>query len=294
MAGTVAQANVVAKVKSPRERVLRRLSRNPSGVAGFAMLVVFVLVAAFGPALLGIDPTEQTLRMRLMPPSPEHLFGTDHLGRDVLARVIHGARISLQVATLVILVAITIGVTLGAVAGYAGGLVDTVIMRVTDIFLSFPSTVLAMAIAVALGKGMYNAMLAVGLVWWPWYTRLVRGQMLSLRSADYVQAAESQGLSPFRIVWRHILPNTLSTIVVQASLDVGYAVLATAGLSFIGLGAQPPTPEWGVMVSEGRQYLTSYWWVPMLPGMAIFFTVMGVNLFGDALRDAMDPRDLAR
>lgn len=279
-------------VKSQRSRILRRLFRTPAGVIGMAILVVFVLVALLGPTLVGTDPKQQNLRNRLLPPSADHPFGTDHLGRDVMARVVSGARISLQVGVLVLGVAVSIGVSLGALAGYAGGWVDELIMRITDIFLSFPSVVLAMTIAAVLGKNIYNAMLAVGLVWWPWYARLVRGQILSLKNADFVQAAQSQGLSPWRIIWHHLLPNTMSTIIVQASLDVGYAILTTAGLSFIGLGAQPPTPEWGAMVAEGRQYLTTNWWVPMLPGLAIFFTVMGVNLFGDALRDAMDPRSI--
>jgi peptide/nickel transport system permease protein len=275
-------------------KVWRRLLRNPSGVAGMVIMGIFLLVAVAGPYLVKTDPAAQDLPLRLQGPSSAHPFGTDQLGRDILTRVVYGTRISVQVGALVLFVAVTIGVPLGAIAGYAGGWVDEVIMRITDIFLSFPSIVLAMAISVVLGKGIYNAMLAVGLVWWPWYTRLVRGQILSLKQSDFIRAVESQGLSPFRIVWHHLLPNTLATITVQASLDVGYAILATAGLSFIGLGAQPPTPELGSMVAEGRQYLTTSWWVPMLPGLAIFFTVMGVNLFGDALRDAMDPREIGR
>jgi len=277
-----------------RFKVWRRLMRNPSGVAGMVIMGIFLLVAVAGPYLVKADPAAQDLPLRLQGPSSAHPFGTDQLGRDILTRVVYGTRISVQVGALVLFVAVTIGVPLGAIAGYTGGWVDEVIMRITDIFLSFPSIVLAMAISVVLGKGIYNAMLAVGLVWWPWYTRLVRGQILSLKQSDFIRAVESQGLSPFRIVWHHLLPNTLATITVQASLDVGYAILATAGLSFIGLGAQPPTPELGSMVAEGRQYLTTSWWVPMLPGLAIFFTVMGVNLFGDALRDAMDPREIGR
>lgn len=290
MSGAV---SVQPAMKRHRAGVVKKILRNPSGIAGVILMGLFVFVAVLGPLIVRVDPAEQNLRDRLMAPGAGHIFGTDQLGRDVFSRVVNGARISLQVGALVLVVAVTIGVALGALAGYAGGWVDEVIMRVTDIFLSFPSVVLAMTISAILGKGVYNAMLAVGLVWWPWYARLVRGQILSLKQADFILAAESQGLSPVHIIWRHLLPNTLATITVQASLDVGYAILTTAGLSFIGLGAQPPTPEWGAMVAEGRQYLTTNWWVPMLPGLAIFLTVMGVNLFGDALRDAMDPRSNA-
>lgn len=281
---------VPAAHKSQARRVWNRLWKNPSGLIGMCIIAVFVMVALFGPMVVSRDPNVPALSARLKPPSPEHPFGTDQLGRDILSRVVHGASISLQVGGLVLFVAVSIGVTLGALAGFLGGWVDEAIMRVTDIFLSFPSVVLAMAVSAVLGRGIYNAMLAVGLVWWPWYARLIRSQILSLRETDFVKAATSLGLSRFRILWHHILPNTMSTVIVQASLDVGYAILATAGLSFIGLGAQPPTAEWGAMVSEGRQYLTTSWWVPMLPGLAIFFTVMGVNLFGDALRDALDPK----
>lgn len=291
---TQSAVDEAAAPERQRFKVWRRLMRNPSGVAGMVIMGIFLLVAVAGPYLVKADPAAQDLPLRLQGPSSAHPFGTDQLGRDILTRVVYGTRISVQVGALVLFVAVTIGVPLGAIAGYTGGWVDEVIMRITDIFLSFPSIVLAMAISVVLGKGIYNAMLAVGLVWWPWYTRLVRGQILSLKQSDFIRAVESQGLSPFRIVWHHLLPNTLATITVQASLDVGYAILATAGLSFIGLGAQPPTPELGSMVAEGRQYLTTSWWVPMLPGLAIFFTVMGVNLFGDALRDAMDPREIGR
>jgi peptide/nickel transport system permease protein len=264
--------------------------RNPSGVLGMILIAGLVVVALFGPYLVHYDPLRQQLTQRLMAPSAAHWFGTDHLGRDILARVVSGARISLQVGILVLFVAVTIGVALGALAGYLGGIVDEIIMRITDIFLAFPSLVLAMAISATLGKGIYNAMLAVGLVWWPWYARLVRGQFLTLRQVEFVEAARSVGASSLRIMWRHLLPNTFATIIVQASLDVGYAILSTAGLSFIGLGAQPPQPEWGSMVAEGRIYLTTHWWVPMFPGLAILFSVVGVNLLGDALRDALDPR----
>lgn len=291
MAQTVRLQQVETPADTPRRvRVWRQLMRNPSGVLGMILIAGLVVVALFGPYLVHYDPLRQQLTQRLMAPSAAHWFGTDHLGRDILARVVSGARISLQVGILVLFVAVTIGVALGALAGYLGGIVDEIIMRITDIFLAFPSLVLAMAISATLGKGIYNAMLAVGLVWWPWYARLVRGQFLTLRQVEFVEAARSVGASSLRIMWRHLLPNTFATIIVQASLDVGYAILSTAGLSFIGLGAQPPQPEWGSMVAEGRIYLTTHWWVPMFPGLAILFSVVGVNLLGDALRDALDPR----
>lgn len=291
MAQTVRLQQVETPADTPRRvRVWRQLMRNPSGVLGMILIAGLVVVALFGPYLVHYDPLRQQLTQRLMAPSAAHWFGTDHLGRDILARVVSGARISLQVGILVLFVAVTIGVALGALAGYLGGIVDEIIMRITDIFLAFPSLVLAMAISATLGKGIYNAMLAVGLVWWPWYARLVRGQFLTLRQVEFVEAARSVGASSLRIMWRHLLPNTFATIIVQASLDVGYAILSTAGLSFIGLGAQPPQPEWGSMVAEGRIYLTTHWWVPMFPGLAILFSVVGVNLLGDALRDALDPK----
>jgi peptide/nickel transport system permease protein len=290
----IASEVLLSETKSEKSKIWARLIRNPSGLVGMTIIGVLVIVAVIGPYLVNVNPNEPHLAMRLNPPSKEHPFGTDQLGRDVFARVVYGARISVQVGALVLFVAVTIGVALGALAGYYGGWIDECIMRVTDIFLSFPSTVLAMAVSAVLGRGIYNAMLAVGLVWWPWYARLIRGQILSLKQADFVKAAESLGFTKFRILWHHVLPNTIGTIIVQASLDVGYAILTTAGLSFIGLGAQPPQAEWGAMVAEGRQYLTTSWWVPMLPGLAIFLTVMGVNLFGDALRDAMDPRHTSK
>jgi peptide/nickel transport system permease protein len=236
------------------------------------------------------DPLEQRLERRLQPPSWEHPLGTDQLGRDVLSRLLYGAQISLRVGLTVVLSAGVLGTFVGLIAGYMRGRVDEVLMRVTDVFFAFPPLILAMAIAGALGRSLNNAMIAIAVVTWPVYARLVRGQVLSLREREFVLAAQSVGASTPRILLRHILPNTLSPIFVQASFDMGGAILAAAGLSFIGFGAQPPTPEWGVMISEGRQFISTQFWLSLYPGLAILLTVTAFNLLGDGLRDMLDPQ----
>lgn len=262
----------------------------PAAWIGGAIVVALVAVALLGGAVAPFDPLRIVTVNKLLPPSPAHPFGTDDLGRDLLSRVIAGARISLLVGVLVLTIAMTIGVGLGLVAGYWGGWTDEVIMRTTDIFLSFPRLVLAIAIAATLGPGLYHAMVAVALSWWPWYTRLVRGQLLSLREQEFVLAVVSLGAERFRILLRHLLPNVATIVAIQASIDFGYAILATAGLSFIGLGASPPTPEWGSMIAQARSYMIDAWWYPTFPGLAVFLAVLGFNLLGDAIRDAFDPR----
>ena len=269
---------------------LRRLTRMPAAWIGGAIVLLLLVVALAGKGATPFDPLRIAPVDKLLPPSLLHPFGTDDLGRDLLSRVVAGARISLLVGVLVLAIAMSVGVGLGLVAGYWGGWMDEVIMRTTDIFLSFPRLVLAIAIAATLGAGLYNAMVAVALSWWPWYTRLVRGQLLSLREHEFVQAARSLGAGRPRILVRHLLPNVGTTIVIQASIDFGYAILATASLSFIGLGAQPPTPEWGAIIAQARNYMIDAWWYPMFPGLAIFLAVLGFNLLGDAIRDAFDPR----
>lgn len=268
----------------------RLLRKHWTGFLGLATLILLVLAAIFAPFLAPAGPTQIMLPNKLLPPSLTHPFGTDDLGRDVLSRVIYGGRISLASGVVVVLIAMLLGVVLGLVAGYWGGVIDGVVMRVSDVFLSFPRLVLAMAIAASLGAGLINGMIAVALSWWPWYARLVRSQVLSLKQADFVTAASSIGASHVRIIVRHLLPNIVGLIAVQSSLDLGYAILFTASLSFIGLGAQPPTPEWGAMISQGRNYLLTHWWYPTFPGLAIFVAVLGANLFGDTLRDILDPR----
>jgi peptide/nickel transport system permease protein len=258
-----------------------------------AVVVLVVAVALLGPWLAphpgdvvgDIHPDE-----RIAPPSLRHPFGTDELGRDVLTRVIFGARISLMVGALVLLIGVTIGTVLGGVAGFAGGRVNEAIMRFTDITITIPELILALAISAVLGRSLTNTMLAIGLVRWPIYCRLVQAQVLALRSEPYVEAAVAVGSRPRRVLFRHILPNCVSPVIVRASLDIGFAILTAAALGFLGLGAQEPTPEWGAMVSEARRTFPAAWWSATFPGLSIFVTVFAFNLLGDGLRDALDPR----
>lgn len=273
-----------------RPRATPALLRSPLTVAGLVLIVVFSLSALLASVLAPANPLDQKLSQRLKPPSPAHWLGTDQLGRDVLSRLLFGARISLTVGLVVVGTAGTFGTLVGLVAGYTGGLVDEALMRVTDVFLAFPALILAMAIAGALGPSLNNAMIAIAVVTWPVYARLVRGQVLSLREREFVEAARGLGASTPRILWRHILPNTLAPILVQASFDMGGAILSAAGLSFIGFGTQPPTPEWGVMISDGRKYVSTQSWLSLFPGLAILLTVAAFNLIGDGLRDSLDPR----
>ncbi|HEY3314933.1 MAG TPA: nickel transporter permease [Bacillota bacterium] len=272
------------------KQVKRALRRDPALLVGTVLILAMVVLALVGPLFTHYSPTVPDLPHSLQAPSLTHPFGTDEMGRDVLTRVIHGARVSLPVALMVMGIACVIGTIIGLVAGYSGGWVDELIMRVADIFLAFPALILAMAIAAALGPGLVNAMVAIAIVWWPWYARLVRSEVLSLRNREFVEAARAGGLGDLRIVVRHILVNALGPIIVQATLDTGYAILTTAGLSFVGLGAQPPSPEWGSMISVGRKYILDQWWYSTFPGVAIILSVLGFNLMGDGLRDVLDPR----
>jgi peptide/nickel transport system permease protein len=266
------------------------LRGNELTYAGSFLLVLIVLAAALAPLLTTYDPEKLSLTQRLRSPGPDHLFGTDEFGRDLFSRVLFGARISLEVAATVIFIATAIGVTLGATSAYRGGRLDEVVMRVADVFMAFPDLVLAMALSAALGASLTSAVIAVSLVWWPTYARLIRGQVLSLKQQPFIEAARCVGASEARILARHVVPNTLSPLVVRITTDVGYAILYTASLGFIGLGAQEPTPEWGRMVATGRFYLLDQWWYPTLPGVAIFLSVLGFTWMGDGLRDALDPR----
>ncbi len=284
------RSSIPASGTSFLTHAVRSLTRAPAAWVGAAIIAVLVLLAVVGPAITPLDPLRIAPTEKLHPPSSGHPLGTDDLGRDLLSRIMAGARISIAVGMLVLAIAMSLGVSLGLVAGFWGGWADETVMRVTDVFLAFPRLVLAILIAATLGPGLYNAMIAVALSWWPWYTRLVRGQLLSLRHQEFVLAAISVGAGPGRLLLRHLLPNVGATIVIQASLDVGYAILATASLSFVGLGAQPPTPEWGSMIAQARSYLIDFWWYPTFPGLAIFLAVLGFNLLGDAVRDAFDPR----
>jgi peptide/nickel transport system permease protein len=266
------------------------LLRSPLTVAGLVVMVLFGLVALLAPLLAPADPIAQVLSERLEPPSPAHWLGTDQLGRDVLSRLLFGARVSLTVGLVVVGVAGSVGTLVGLVAGYWRGWVEEVLMRLTDIFFAFPGLILAMAIAGALGPSLNNAMIAIAVVTWPVYARLVRSQVLYLRELAYVEASRALGAGAPQIVARHILPNTLAPLLVQASFDMGGAILSAAGLSFIGFGAQPPLPEWGVMISEARKYVTTQPWLSLFPGLAILAAVAAYNLGGAGLRDALDPR----
>ncbi len=275
------------------ERSLYAVFRNPLSVVGLGIVALFLLVSLMGPWIAPYpeDAAGAThLASKLLPPGGGHWFGTDEVGRDIYSLVILGTRLSLRISVIVVGVAILIGVPLGILAGYAGGWPGEVIMRITDIFLAVPGLILAIAIVASLGPGITNAMIALSLVWWPGYVRLVQGKALSIKTEAFIEAARCVGSSRWRIAFGEILPNCASPILVKASMDMGLAVLSAAGLGFIGIGAQPPTPEWGAMISAGRNYLPDRWWYATFPGAAIFVTVLGWNLLGDGLRDVLDPR----
>ncbi|MFH7042533.1 ABC transporter permease [Paucibacter sp. JuS9] len=259
-----------------------------AGTAG--LLLALLLLSLAAPWLSLPDPARIDLAVKLMPPGAEHWFGTDALGRDLFSQVLHGARISLLIGAGVVLVAALIGVPLGLVAGYAGGWLDSLLMRTADLFLAFPPLLLPILLVALLGPGLENAMLAVAVSWFPWYARIARAAALSVKAENYIVSARAFGASHARIVWRHVLPNCSTPILVQASLDFGYAILTTASLGFIGLGATPPTPEWGLMISNARSVFLEYWWTAAFPGAAIFIAVMAANLLGDGLRDRLDPK----
>jgi peptide/nickel transport system permease protein len=286
----IAQQPELLAVAERRPSLARDLLRQPAVVAGAALLALFVLAALLAPLLTPVDPLAQNVIKGLRPPSAEFPLGTDKLGRDILSRLLYGARISLLVGFMVVAGSLLIGGALGLAAGWFGGWVDELMMRVTDIFFAFPGLILAMAIAAALGPSLQNALIAITAVTWPVYARLVRGQVLTLKQREYIEAARVVGARDLRIVLLHLLPNSLAPLLVQASFDLGGSILSVAGLSFIGFGAQPPTPEWGVMISEGRNYLATQWWLATCPAVAILLVVAGFNLLGDGLRDMLDPR----
>jgi peptide/nickel transport system permease protein len=275
--------------ESPWARSLYILTHNRMAMAGAAIILIWAVVAVAAPLIAPHGALFQQVEDRLSPPSASHLFGTDELGRDVFSRVVYGARISLPVGVAVVVFSGLLGTLVGALCGYIGGLFDLLLMRVADITLAFPSIVLALAIASVLGPSLGNALIAMVLVWWPEYARLMRGQVLSIKGCDYVAAAEAVGVPGRRILARYILPNASAPVVVKASLDAGSAILTVAALSFIGLGAVPPTPEWGAMISMGR-FKFYQWWLTTFPGLAVLSVVLGFNFLGDGLRDAMDPR----
>jgi len=269
----------------------RRMLRNRSAVVGMVVLAALILVAIFAPQVAPHDPNDYDYRNALQPPNtPGHILGTDELGRDVLSRLIYGSRVSMRMGLIVVGIAASIGVTLGAISGYYGGVIDQIIMRVVDLLLAFPFMVLAIAVASILGPSLTNTMIVLGGVSWIGYARLVRGLVLSLREEEYVVAARVVGARDWRIIWRHILPNCMGVIIVQATFGVASAILAASALSYLGMGAQPPTAEWGAMLSAAKREMRHHPMMAIAPGMAIMITVLAINFVGDALRDALDPR----
>ncbi|MEM6487616.1 MAG: ABC transporter permease [Pseudomonadota bacterium] len=268
-----------------------RLTGNPLAMIGLAIVLALLLASAAAPWLATHDPYAQNLPGRLMPPfSPGHWLGTDEFGRDIWSRIVHGARITLYIVALVTVTAPVFGLLIGAVAGYFGGIVDTVLMRLTDIFLAFPRLILALAFVAALGPGIENAVLAIALTAWPPYARVARAETLTVRGADYIAAIRLQGAGHGRIITGHVMPMCLPSVVIRVTLDMAGIILTAAGLGFLGLGAQPPLPEWGLMIASGRKFLFEQWWVATMPGLAIFMVSLGFNLLGDGLRDVLDPK----
>jgi peptide/nickel transport system permease protein len=259
-------------------------------VFGGCLFVAIVLGAIFAPLIAPYDPTAMNFLDKLQGPSLNHLMGTNDLGQDIFSQVLFGARTSLMVGVVVISLAIMIGVPIGLLAGFFGGRLDTVLMRISDVFLAFPPLLLPIAITAALGTGLFNAMVALAVSWFPWYSRIVRGAVMRVNSELYISAARAMGVSSPRIMLRHALPNSMTPIIVQGSMDFGYSILAAASLSFIGIGAQPPTPEWGLMAAMSRTRFIDDWWTVTFPGLAIFVTVLAVNLVGDGVRDILDPK----
>jgi len=264
--------------------------RNRLAMLGLTILVVLILLAAFAPLIAPFSPIEADLNARLQPPDGVHILGTDHLGRDIFSRIVHGSRLTLMVVVLVAITAAPVGLVIGTVAGFFGGVIDTVLMRITDIFLAFPRLILALAFVAALGPGIENAILAISLTAWPPYARIARAETIVVRNADYIAAARLQGASRFRLITGHVMPMCTSSLIVRVTLDMAGIILTAAGLGFLGLGAQPPSPEWGAMISAGRQFLLDQWWVATMPGIAIFVVSLGFNLIGDGLRDVLDPK----
>lgn len=268
----------------------KEFQRNSLAMWGAGVVVALVLVALFAPWLTSYSPVAQDLSSRLLPPSADHLFGTDNFGRDIFARVLYGTRITLVVIGIVSIIVLPLGLLIGVAAGYFGGALDVVLMRLTDIFLAFPKLILALALVAAMRPSIESAIFAIAITSWPPYARLARVETLRMRRQEYVDAARIQGASPAWILRRHVIPLCLPSVVVRLTLDMSYIVLVAAGLGFLGMGAQPPQPEWGLMVAEGRSYILDYWWVATLPGVAILLVSLGFNLLGDGLRDVLDAR----
>lgn len=264
--------------------------RNPMAVAGLVIIVLLLLIAAFAPVIAPFDPIAQTLDKRLLPPSATNWFGTDALGRDIFSRIVYGTRITLVIVLLVVVTVGPFGLLIGAISGYYGGWVDRLLMRITDVFLAFPRLVLALAFVAALGPGIVNAIIAIAITTWPPYARVARAETMVIRNQDYIAAMRLQGASQGRIIWKHVVPMCMSSLIVRTTFDMAGIILTAAGLGFLGLGAQPPMPEWGAMISAGREQIFDQWWVATFPGVAICIVALGFNLLGDGLRDVMDAR----
>jgi len=264
--------------------------RNPIAMTGFLIIATLVAMAIFAPWVTSSNGLEPHLRDRLQPASAAHWFGTDGLGRDIYDRIVWGSRITLYIVGLVGVIVVPVGLLVGTLAGYVGGAVDNVLMRITDIFLAFPRLILALALVAALGPGLENAVLAIALTTWSPYARIARAEALTIRNSEFIMAAKVQGASTGGILFRHVMPLCISSVIVRLTLDMAGIIMTAAGLGFLGLGAQPPTPEWGAMISAGRQYLLDQWWIPTVPGIAIFVVSLGFNLLGDGLRDVLDPK----
>lgn len=267
---------------------LKKLSKNKIGFLILLMCLLFIFCGIFAPLISPYDPYKTNSRSRLQPPSKSNLLGTDELGRDVLSRVIWGARISMSIAIITVSISVLVGVIIGMISGYVGGIVDDIIMRITDIFLAFPSLILAMALTAALGPSVINAAIALGIVWWPSYARLIRGQVLSVKNKPYIESARALGAGHLRIILKHLWPNCYDPVLVRMTMTGGNAILMASGLSFIGLGAQPPQAEWGLMVALGRQFLTTAWWYPTIVGFVIFFAVISFTLASDTLQELLE------
>src|SRR5579864_7741171 len=291
-------SDATALVGPARRSILGRLLprpfvRSPLALASLAAVALWILVAVFAPAIAPYNPLAQDIVGRLAPPSPAHWLGTDPLGRDILSRILYGARLSIPVGVIAVALAVVLGTMIGGTAGFLGGAADEAIMRGTDLMLAFPTVILALVITAALGAGIRNAIIAIMVAWWPSYARLVRGLVLALRDREYVLAAWAVGGSRLRIFLRHVLPGTVSPVVILSTLDVGHAILTFASLSFLGLGPPPQIPEWGSMIAAGRNYLDQ-WWISTFPGLAILTLVLAMNVLGDGLRDLLDPRFRSR
>jgi peptide/nickel transport system permease protein len=284
--------SIMPKIKELKTNIYL-LKRNRLTRIAYYLVLFLLLLSVIIPIII---PVEQHVYQstnpseKLLPPSAKYPFGTDELGRDLFKKVLLGTRISLQTALSAVGIALIIGVPLGAMAGYFGGFIDEIIMRFTDIFLGFPPLLLAIAVAAFLGPSLQNAMIAISISWWPWYTRIVRGQSVSLKERQFVKAAKAIGTPSYKIIMKHIVPNSIAPVIVQASMDIGGVILTIASLSFLGLGAQAPVPEWGLMVSTSRNYFLNAWWYSIFPGLAIFITVLAFNLLGDGLREILDPK----